>query len=835
MKFLTTLLILLGVLVVPPVAGASVLFDEDFTGGDVNAPFQVGGTFTPCLTASQATAQTPIPGCPTGQPSLPPTGDIAGTGALRLTDNVQRRSSYVIFGDSLPFTAGIRFLFDAFAYNGSIVPGFPNHGADGISVFIKDAQVPEQAPGAFGGSLGYAQSNDDFDSPYSAPATIPGVPGGYFGVGIDEFGNFANDREARGYGCDTRADRNLHPNTVSIRGRGFPGTDWLQGYCLRESVVASQSIDQVNAPLRTAPGVARRYLVEVDPPSDPAARIRVFADYEPDGVFTPLLDVAVPPDPPTSFEFGFGASTGQATNIHELRAVKVESIDPLPLYSLRKRHRGDLVAGRDGTFFLRASLLSTGGPARAPVVINDRLPAGVTVRAIPRGNGWDCSSTVIGSRRARCVYDITPDDPVSPGTPLPRITLPVSLAPDMVGDFVNRAVLTGAEILTPIRAQDPFQIRRLADLAVRKIARPEQAGIGELVSFAIAVTNLGPSDAHQVELDDEMPSGLSLVDIKTSQGSCAPRSGGFRCDLDTIPAGGSKLIELTTRTTGPPGTEVNTARATAVEEDPDPTNNEDSAKVEVRGDPDPPPELSVTKSASRKKVRVGEAFGYTIKVKNTGAVPALDVVVVDGNSLPMRVISIKPSTGKCQVQDGAATCQLGDIPVGATRTIQIRAAILRAGNSRNSALAIPGGARTGEIAKVDVKVREGAALRISKRVNRSAIAIGQTASYRITVHSTGSDPARKVRVCDRLPKELRIAAPGKHRGDRKICWKVGTLNPGASRTFRAVVYSVAETRRAVNHAVANSSNANTVKANRAIRVNDSCPRELFPSNPALRC
>ncbi|HTU14466.1 MAG TPA: hypothetical protein VMF31_04655 [Solirubrobacterales bacterium] len=835
MKRLIAVLFSIGVLVLPAGASGSVLFDEDFTGPTSQAPFKVGGSFTPCLTASQDTSQAPIPGCPTGQPSLPPAGDPDGSGTLRLTDNAQRRSSYAIFDESLPFTAGVRFIFDAFAYNGSIVPGFPDHGADGISVFIKDASIPQEAPGAFGGSLGYAQSNDDFDSPYSAPATIPGVPGGYFGLGIDEFGNFANDREARGYGCETRADRNLHQNTVSIRGRGFPGTEWLQGYCLRESVTAPASIDQVNATLRSIPGVTRRYLVEVDPPADPDGRIRVSADFDLDGTFTPLLDVSEPADPPTSFQFGFAGSTGQATNIHELRAVRVETIDPLPLFRLTKRHEGALVAGRDGTFILRATVRSDGGPAQAPVVLSDLLPRGVTVGAEPRGTGWDCSATVIGSRRARCVYDIRPNDPVAPGTRLPRVTLPVRLASGMTGSYVNRASLTGAEILEPLRAEDPFEIRRLADLAVTKIARPEQAGIGELVSFAIAVTNLGPSDAHRVELVDTLPAGLQLADIQVSRGSCNKVPPGFRCSLGTIRAGGGRLIELTARTTGPAGTEINTARADAVEEDPDPANNEDSAKVEVKGPPAPPPDLSVTKTVSPESVRVGQSVEYTITVRNPASVTAEDVVMVDTNSFPSRVLSMKPQSGSCRFESRSIICHLGDIPAGATRTIRVRLVLLRTGTAENAAVAIPGGSGGGDMAKAKVKVTGGAALRITKRASRTSMSIGGSVAYRIRVRSVGTERARDVRVCDRLPSQLRIARPQSRRGKRKVCWKVGGLDPGASRSFKVVAFSVRGTRRAVNRAVATASNARTVRAQRPVRVIDSCLPSGLRSGATISC
>ena len=58
-------------------------------------------------------------------------------------------------------------------------------GADGISFFLIDGTATPTKAGGFGGSLGYAQNT-------SPPApTIPGIVGGYLGVGLDEFGNYS--------------------------------------------------------------------------------------------------------------------------------------------------------------------------------------------------------------------------------------------------------------------------------------------------------------------------------------------------------------------------------------------------------------------------------------------------------------------------------------------------------------------------------------------------------------------------------------------------------------------------------------------------------------------
>src|SRR5262249_49589948 len=81
-------------------------------------------------------------------------------------------------------------------------------------------------PGAAGGALGYAQRTG---TSQGAP-TGPGVNAGFLGIGLDAFGNFANDYEGRGGGCATAAPlgtgsgnpgtSNQAPNTVTLRGPG---------------------------------------------------------------------------------------------------------------------------------------------------------------------------------------------------------------------------------------------------------------------------------------------------------------------------------------------------------------------------------------------------------------------------------------------------------------------------------------------------------------------------------------------------------------------------------------------------------------------------------------
>jgi uncharacterized repeat protein (TIGR01451 family) len=813
-------------------ARADVLVDESFTGPTSSAPLRVGGSFVPCLTASTDVFHDNVAGCAPGQPSIPAGGDPAGSGTLRLTDNGHDRSGFAIYRHVFPFTSGLRMTFTAFAYNGTRVPGYG--AADGISVFFIDGSVGADRPGAFGGSLGYAQKSVDFDA--TVP-DVPGIPGGYLGVGLDEFGNYANDREARGYGCADRVDRNIHPNHITLRGPGQAGSDWLRGYCVLDRAPAPPPgvLDQPDATTRTAPGVAHTYRVEVDPLGQPDgtpapnAHVRVFADMNNNGTFVPVLDAPLSADPPATFEFGFGSSTGQGTNIHEIRTLRVETVEALPRYTLAKSHPATMHAGGRGTFDLRAALAADGGVAYAPVTLHDPLPAGMTVAEPPRGDGWDCAATIVGTDTVDCTHAASLEHPIRPGTTLPPLSVTVRLAPDIVDHVVNPAELTGPEIVTPVVAEDPVDVVRFVDVALRKTAFPVRIAAGDPTSFVLVATNNGPGDARDVIVTDQLPPALTVTAAHLAVGSCTQTLTTVRCALGTLAAGAS--TQITVDVAGPPGAPSQTVRNDAAVQTTDPdtdsSNNRASAPVEIvgLGDPAQPVSaadvhLTVDKHASRPRVRVGTAVDYTINVHNRGATTARDVRFFDTLSLVHAVDRISAAGRPCTRFIGVFTCRLGDLAPGATITVNVRATFLRSGQAINVASVLPGaGPLTDRTGRADVEVLGGAGLRVAKTADRTHVRVGERIHFRIAVRSLGPDPAVGVRVCDPLPRVLRlVSAPGSTRRGRLVCWRTPSIAARRTRTFALTAQAIAPSSAARNVVVARAVNARPVRAERRVTV-----------------
>jgi hypothetical protein len=281
-------------------AGATTIGDETFSGTSVTSPFwESGGSGgaiggwpgRTCLTAGTDTGANPVPGCNLGSP------DADGSGAARLTPADNGKAGYLLFDDPLPIDYGLDISFRQAQYGGD--------GADGIAFFIVDGAVDLEAPGYFGGSLGYAPL---------VWLDEPGVAGGLLGIGLDVYGNFSSP-DSDGEGCATPAPGQT-PDRVVLRGPG----DGLDGYCF---LATSGPVD-----LRGADRAASTRLVRVliDPDTEAEPEVTVFID----GV--PVLQAPLPEAylDAASFKFGFSGSTGGVTDNHEIWGLSVASVDPLP-------------------------------------------------------------------------------------------------------------------------------------------------------------------------------------------------------------------------------------------------------------------------------------------------------------------------------------------------------------------------------------------------------------------------------------------------------------------------------------------------------------------------
>jgi MSHA biogenesis protein MshQ len=240
------------------------------------------------------------------------TGIVPGivSGRLRLTDKTSNNAKAATVPGIFPAVGNyISVEFQLYAYNGT--------GADGVAVTLSDYAVPA-VPGAFGGSLGYAQKTG---SDCGKAAGCPGFAGGWIGVGLDEFGNYSNPTEGRLGGPGAVAQ------SIGVRGSGSisNGYNWIGG----KVPVSSPNIDSRTSS-SAAPGHTYQVIVDARQytPQIKNATVQVNRDtgsgYVNQISIPNIYAVSSGQAPvPDNWQISFTGSTGGSTNIHEIGGVRI--------------------------------------------------------------------------------------------------------------------------------------------------------------------------------------------------------------------------------------------------------------------------------------------------------------------------------------------------------------------------------------------------------------------------------------------------------------------------------------------------------------------------------
>lgn len=378
--------------------------------------------------------------------------DPANNGYLRLTDFANDQAGFALSRASFSSAQGCNISFDFYSYN-SGRPG------DGFSVFLIDGTTDPNAftPGGFGGSLGYCQRSD---------LGLPGALNGYIGIGLDEFGNYANiatHTDGVGFG--------EFPHRIGIRGPG----NALAGYnliALSDQLPFTLSVPTVRA--QNSSPEFRRATISITPLGGTfLATVRI---QDGQRVTTAIRSFELPNPPPT-LRLGFAGSTGDALNIHEVRNLVV-IVPPIA--------ENDLAITPNFT------------PVSFSVIANDRAP-GSTIN--PASVDLDPSTLQRDSVRQ-----------VGPGTFTVNRQGIVTFTPvtrGVVGDVQIQYVVSsravydaGGNLQAPATSTNPALItvgvgQQGVDIAA-SVSGPATGRPESVLTYTLTLTNLGDQQATQL-------------------------------------------------------------------------------------------------------------------------------------------------------------------------------------------------------------------------------------------------------------------------------------------------------------------------------------------------
>jgi uncharacterized repeat protein (TIGR01451 family) len=143
-----------------------------------------------------------------------------------------------------------------------------------------------------------------------------------------------------------------------------------------------------------------------------------------------------------------------------------------------------------------------------------------------------------------------------------------------------------------------------ADLTISQTVAPEEALVGDNLSYTVLVTNNGPAIASGVEMTDSLPAEVSLIAATPSQGDFSQNGKTLQFNLGGLAVGAIASVTIVVKAESP-GTISNTASVSATEPDPNAANNVSTLGVTVS---EPPPPASSGCGAGVGSSAVGAAL-----------------------------------------------------------------------------------------------------------------------------------------------------------------------------------------------------------------------------------
>lgn len=311
------------------------------------------------------------------------------------------------------------------------------------------------------------------------------------------------------------------------------------------------------------------------------------------------------------------------------------------------------------------SVINTGPDESVDLSVIDHLPSGVHFQSAS-GPGWDCEEndgTVTCTRASQPVGNA------------PEIIIEV-LAPS-INDVISNVASVSAlsydpDLTNNDNSASPVvtEVREdLADLSLSMTGTPDTVTAGGMITYTISVTNHGTEDAASIEVTDPFPSGATIHSALGAEWTCGETGGILTCTRESLPVGDMSDIVIEVIAPVTPGIISNIASVSALTDDPDETNNDNSANP-VETTVLRAADLELTKEAAPQTVSPGKNLTYTLTVTNHGPDPADNVTVTDDLAENLSFLSANGVGWACGESGTVVTCTMTSMPVG-TSTIVI--------------------------------------------------------------------------------------------------------------------------------------------------------------------
>ncbi|HEY1936997.1 MAG TPA: fibronectin type III domain-containing protein [Candidatus Angelobacter sp.] len=218
-------------------------------------------------------------------------------------------------------------------------------------------------------------------------------------------------------------------------------------------------------------------------------------------------------------------------------------------------------------------------------------------------------------------------------------------------------------------------VPNVQDIAIT-MSGPSSINAGSFVTFTMTISSLGPGDAPNVTLADNLPA--PLISFSTTQGSCSTLGTAFSCTLGGMKAGASATVKVTVAIGA--SSITNSATITLRDllgnvknTDPNLTNNTASFTTKVNtGGTQVSADIQTTGSANNGGPAVGSNVLFTWQTKNnTGNVTAPNVTFEVNLPPSFNLVpgSLSTSIGGCFINGQTLDCTTPTLAGGTTMIV----------------------------------------------------------------------------------------------------------------------------------------------------------------------